>query len=168
MEQFDVLDIHGNPSGLTKPKGAPLTDGQYYLGVHVYIHNATGQFLLQRRALDKPFLPGGWDTLLEHVIAGETSVQAAARGVDEELGLSVAESQLRFAERFIWESFHHLVDVYFLQMEFDPAELRLQATEVIAAKLVCRKEMLRFVANMHYRPAEYRALLTSAIEHLSL
>jgi len=166
MEQFDILDAQGNPTGLMANKGAPLGNGQYYLGVHVYVQNATsGEFLLQRRALDKKFLPGGWDIVCEHTIAGETSLESAVRGVHEELGLSISNTDFRLAGRLFWHEDNHIVDIYFVQTEFELSELTLQPTEVIAAKFITKSEMAALVNEMHYRPAKYRELV---LQHLHL
>ena len=166
MEQFDILGMNGEPTGRTADKGTALIDGEYYLGVHAYIYNSRGEFLLQQRSYDKAFLPGGWDIVLEHVIAGETSKEGIIRGIKEEIGLSVPENDVRFVKRFFWEIYHHIIDVYFLQMDFDINALKLQSTEVIAAKVVPKDEILEMVSKMYYRPAEYRRDIALEIKRL--
>ena len=166
-EKFDILDINGTPTGQTAVKGTPLSDGLYYLGIHVYIYNSGGEFLLQQRSYDKEFLPGGWDVLLEHVIAGETSSDGAIRGVKEEIGLSVTEHSIRFAGRYVWDAYHHMIDIYFLNADIAINNLTLQSTEVINAKMIPLEEMLRHVSNMDYRPAEYRRFILNEINRIS-
>jgi len=163
MEQFDILDKNGNPTGHTADKGTPLPPGQYYLGTHVYIFNSKNEFLLQQRALDKKFLPGGWDIHCEHTMAGESSIKCAIRGLQEELGLTAPANGFRFAKRFTWEEDNHFVDIYFLQTEFDITKLTLPPREVIGAKAIPLPEMLTLVENMHYRPDEYRQFILSKI-----
>ena len=162
MEQFDILDINGNPMGLKADKGTQLKEGQYYLGVHVYIYNSFGEFLLQQRSYNKAFLPGGWDVVLEHVIAGETSKEAALRGIAEEVGLCVLEGNLNLVKRFVWED--HIVDVYFVKADFNVNDLKLQSREVIGAKMASKLEMLGWASNMDYRPSEYREYIANAIK----
>jgi len=166
-EQFDILDISGAPTGITANKGTPLKDGQYYLGVHVYICNHAGEFLLQQRSYNKSFLPGGWDVVLEHVMAGESSKEGAVRGIKEEIGLSVSESDIRFAGRFIWGTYHHIIDVYFVKANFDVNDLSLHNEEVIGAKMVSKDDMLELVSKMDYRPAEYRQHINCEINELA-
>jgi len=163
MEHFDILDKTGTPTGRTAPKGTPLPPSQYYSGTHVYIFNSKNEFLLQQRALHKKFLPGGWDIHCEHTMAGETPIQCATRGLQEELGLTVPESDFRFMKRFLWEADNHFVDVYFLQTDFDITKLILPPNEVIGAKAIPLSEMLQLVENMHYRPVEYRQFILSEI-----
>ena len=167
MERFDILDRHGNLIGLTAPKGSPLEPGQYYLGTHVYVYNSALQFLIQQRAYDKKFLPGGWDVHLEHAIEGETSVQCAARGLREEIGLAAPENSFRPVYRLVWEEYNHIVDVYFLQMEFAISKLAVPNSEVIAVKTVDKAEMLEMVSNMHWRPDEYRQFIQDVINKLA-
>lgn len=166
MEQFDILDKNGNPIGQTADKGSSLLPGQYYLGTHVYVFNSKKEFLLQQRALDKKFLPGGWDIHCEHTLAGETSMQCAIRGLQEELGITAYESDFRFIKRFKWEEDRHFVDVYFLQAEFDIAKLNLQTSEVIGAKAIPLTETLALVEIMHYRPVEYRQSIQQELSEL--
>lgn len=167
QEQFDILDISGTPTGIVADKGAKLRDGEYYLGVHAYIYNADGEFLLQQRSYNKSFLPGGWDVLLEHVIAGETSMEGVVRGLAEEVGLSAPESDIRLVRRFIWSEYHHIVDVYFVRVNFDVSELSLQSGEVIGAKMVSKDDMLELVSGMDYRPVEYRQCIAGEICSIS-
>jgi len=167
MELFDILDKNGKPTGLTVTRGTQLLDGQFYLGVHAYIFNSRGEFLLQQRAYDKAFLPGGWDVVLEHVIAGETSTQGVIRGVAEEIGLCISENDILSSWRMVWDEFRHIVDVYFVKSDFDITKLNLGRTEVIGAKFVSREEMLTHVSNMHYRPKKYRKHVAQEIMKLN-
>jgi isopentenyldiphosphate isomerase len=165
-EQFDILDINGTPTGSRADKGTPLKNEQYYLGVHVYIYNSSGKFLLQQRSHNKDFLPGGWDVILEHVLAGETSKEGAIRGIEEEIGLSVHENDMSFMGRFIWNTYHHIIDVYFVKVSFNVKDLSLQNEEVISAKMVSKDDMLELVSKMDYRPVEYRHFIACEIRKL--
>ena len=166
MEQFDILDKNGNPTGLTAAKGSALKPGQYYHGVHVYVFNRALEFLVQQRSYDKKFLPGGWDVVLEHTMAGESSVECAARGLREEIGLAIPENCLQFVYRLIWEEYSHIVDVYFLQLDFDISKLVLEEGKVIGAKAITKAEMLELVKNMYYRPQEYRQFIMNEINKI--
>lgn len=68
-------EIHGNPSLLHKV-------------VHVLVFNAEGGLLLQKRSSAKDVAPGKWDTSVGgHVSPGEDLRAAAAREMEEELGV---------------------------------------------------------------------------------
>lgn len=166
MEQFDILNINGEPIGLIANRGAELSDGQYYLGVHTYIYNASNEFLLQQRAYNKSFLPGGWDIHMGHVMAGETSKDGMLREIQEEIGIIVSKDAIRFVGRIIWEMYHHMIDVYFLKIDFDIHKLILNPEEVIGAKSVSKDEMLALVSHMDYRPDEYKRVVMAEIRDL--
>jgi len=163
-EQFDIMDRCGNPTGLVADKGSALHPGQYYHGTHVYVYNMAMEFLLQQRAYDKEFLPGGWDIVCEHTIAGESPAECAIRGVREEIGLCATENDLQFVQRFIWEEYNHIVDVFFFQTDFDLDKLILEEGKVIGAKKVSAQEMIELIETMHYRPEEYRKHIADEIK----
>ena len=163
MEQFDVLDKNGSPMGFTAEKGTELTAGQYYLGTHAYIYNASCEFLIQQRSFNKQFLPGGWDVHLEHTMAGESSGDCVCRGLKEEIGLTVPQTKLKPPKRFFWHEHHHIVDIYFIQIDFNVEELSLSNDEVIHAKVIPKSEMINLVAAMHYRPDAYRQFVANEI-----
>jgi isopentenyldiphosphate isomerase len=167
MEQFDILNKNGEPTGLTAYKGAKLKDGQYYLGVHAYIHNSSNEFLLQQRAFNKAFLPGGWDIHMGHAIAGETSKEGIIREIQEEIGLSFLKNDIHFVGRVFWEIYHHMIDIYFLKIDFNISKLSLQSEEVVGVKVISMDDMLALVSNMHYRPNEYREIVTNEINKLN-
>lgn len=165
-EKFDILGRDGNPTGQIANKGTKLRAGQYYLGVHAYIYNSQGAFLLQRRALDKEFLPGGWDIHMGHAVAGETSAECLKREIFEEIGLAIEGDSILPVKRMCWEQYHHMVDIYFLKVDFEIGRLSLQKSEVISVKSVSTGDMLSLVSAMDYRPEEYRRLVTDIIKSL--
>ncbi|MCL2372623.1 MAG: NUDIX domain-containing protein [Defluviitaleaceae bacterium] len=164
MEQFDILNRDGSHTGRTANKGTKLQNCQYYLGTHAYVYNSKIEFLLQKRAYSKSFQPGTWDICAEHTVAGETSVDCVRRGLQEELGLAVAE--VGVPTRQMWDEHNHTVDVYFIKHDFKLDKLTLQAEEVAEAKTATRTEMLALIEQMHFRPAEYRDAMREKIENL--
>jgi isopentenyl-diphosphate delta-isomerase type 1 len=60
---------------------------EIHRGVHVFVVNARGELLLQRRSATKASYPGYWDASVGgQVAAGETYLTAALRELVEELG----------------------------------------------------------------------------------
>lgn len=157
MEYFDILNKDGSKTGQIAPKGKELSNGQYNLGVHAYIHNSKGDFLIQKRSYTKEFLPGGWDIHMGHVIAGETGREAIIREIYEELGISIED--VKFIKRITWEEEHHFIDIFAASKNIDISDLTLQKSEVEDVKYISKDEMIKLIARMDYRPKEYRDIM---------
>lgn len=164
MEYFDILNKDGSKSGHIAPKGEILSNGQYYLGVHAYIHNSKGEFLLQQRSKTKEFLPGGWDIHMGHVIAGETSKAAIIREIHEELGIKI--ENLNFVKRITWQKYNHFIDIYTVCEDIDICNLTLQKSEVENVKYISKDEMIKLIRNMDYRPEEYRIIMENYVREI--
>lgn len=163
MEYFDILNKDGIPTGRVAPKGTDVFNDDYYLGVHAYLYNSKGEFLLQQRAKTKEFLPGGWDIHMGHVIAGETSKEAILREIREELGLNL--NDITLVKRVCWEKYNHLIDIFIACIDVNLQDLVLQKSEVDNVKYVSKEEMLSLIKEMDYRPKEYRVAIKNYIEN---
>lgn len=162
MEYFDILNKDGSKSGEIALKDAPLEEGQYDLGVHAYIHNSKGEFLIQKRSLTKVFLPGGWDIHMGHVMAGETSKVAIIREIHEELGIEVDD--VIFLKRITWEKYQHFIDIYVVNKDIDINSLTLQESEVDDVKYISKNEIIELIRSMDYRPEEYRDIVEAYVD----
>lgn len=66
--------------------------GLWHRGVHVFLFDTDGKMLIQKRSADRSSNPSKLDcTVSEHVQAGENYVEAAIRGLREEMGLENIE-----------------------------------------------------------------------------
>jgi isopentenyldiphosphate isomerase len=98
-ELFDLCAPDGRPLGQTKPRALVHRDGDWHRSVHVWVllEAAPGrsyEVVLQRRSLTKDTHPGKVDvSVAGHLRAGETEV-AVLREAEEEVGLSLAMSDL--------------------------------------------------------------------------
>src|SRR5689334_18473687 len=62
--------------------------GLQHRGVHVLLFTRDGKLLVQKRSADRAACPSSLDcSVSEHVKAGESYVDAALRGMKEEMGL---------------------------------------------------------------------------------
>ncbi len=94
-----MLDASGALTGVTCARSEVHACGFYHRAVHVWlVAPATREVLLQRRAAHKDSWPGLWDiSSAGHISAGQASLDAAQRELEEELGLRVAAPRLRLA-----------------------------------------------------------------------
>ena len=165
MELIDVLTREGLPTGVTKPKPDVHRDGDWHRSVHVWIIVGDDRILVQQRALTKENNPGLWDvSCAGHIAAGERAIDAAIRETSEELGIEIAEEELRHvttirepcvlnAGTYIDNEFH---EIFVVHRDIDLAKLRLQSGEVDDVRLVTRAELRNLALVPH---AEEYALL---------
>ena len=88
-EYFPVVTVEGEVVG--KALRQDCHNGSHILHpvVHLHVFSSDGKLYLQRRAMHKDLLPGYWDTAVGgHVMYGETIMQALAREVLEEIGIT--------------------------------------------------------------------------------
>jgi isopentenyl-diphosphate Delta-isomerase len=91
IELFDIFDDAGRPIGQA-PRAEVHRRGLWHRSVNVYLFRSDGRLLLQRRHPDKDVCPGMWDLSVgEHLQPGETYLEAARRGLREELGIDGVE-----------------------------------------------------------------------------
>ena len=100
MEIWDLYSKEGQPTGKTLHRGEPIPPGYYHPGVHVWIKNSKGQYLMSQRAADRPTFPLKWECVGGSMLAGEDSLTGAIREVQEELGITLdsQNGKLLFSE----------------------------------------------------------------------
>jgi len=138
-EYLDILDEQGNATGKSETYANIHKLGLIHRTVHVWFLNSRGQLLLQLRTKNKRAYPSHWDiSAAGHVSSGQTSLDAAKRETQEELGLDLPESEFIFlfsvrqpivthSETFIDNEFN---DAYLVRKDVDIKDLKLQAEEV--------------------------------------
>ena len=149
MELWDIYDIDLVSTGRVAQRGKPaseggLGEGEYHLVVHICVFNGRGQLLLQQRQKDKEGYPNLWDvSAAGSALAGENSAAAASRELREELGLVHDFTK----ERPFWTTHFErgFDDWYFIRMEADISDLRLQPEEVQDARWADLAEIERML-----------------------
>ena len=86
-EWFQTYDEDGNKLALV-PRSRVHATGLWHRAANVLLFRSNGKLLLQKRAAEKDVCPGLWDlSTAEHLIPGESYLEAASRGLAEELGI---------------------------------------------------------------------------------
>ena len=86
-ELFDVVNEADEVVG-QKPRSEVHRSQLLHRAVHVLVINARGRVFLQKRSRRKDTFPGAWDSSASgHLEAGESYDDAAARELNEEIGL---------------------------------------------------------------------------------
>jgi 8-oxo-dGTP pyrophosphatase MutT (NUDIX family) len=143
-ELLDVLDEQGRPTGQALSKKVIHRDGLPHKDVHVWLTNGT-HLLEQQRHPGKSIMPNAWDISVGgHVAAGESTLAAAVRETEEELGLQLPPERFLPAGIVATEMFfgaegwrHRIFGDNFVVVERDlrVEDLTLQASEVTGARL---------------------------------
>lgn len=89
MEKWDLYTKYREKTGREHIRGKEVPDGFYHLVVHVWIKNNKGQFLISKRAADRPSHPLMWESAGGSVIKGENSLEGAIRETKEEVGIDL-------------------------------------------------------------------------------
>ena len=113
-ELFPLVDEAGNVVGSATRK--ECHSGTFWLHpvVHLHVFNSKGELYLQKRSMLKDVQPGKWDTAVGgHVDAGETILEALAREVREELGITEAEFKPLFVYPYRSTTEYELVNAYY-------------------------------------------------------
>jgi isopentenyldiphosphate isomerase len=108
-ELLDVVNDNDEVTGQAK-RSLVHQQGLWHRGVHVFLFNERGEMLIQKRSADRAQSPSLLDcSVSEHVKAGESYLEAARRGMQEEMGVEGIEIE-RIAK---------------IQMEYGPNDLEI-------------------------------------------
>ncbi|NBJ90516.1 NUDIX domain-containing protein [Acutalibacter sp. 1XD8-36] len=161
-ELQDLYTRDGKFTGGTVERGGDK--GEYFtLGVHAYIYDGNGRFLLQKRSESRKFRPGQWEITMGHATAGETAAECLVREIREELGVQLPGDDIIKAYRWIETESHSFTDVFFVRADLDDSALTMQTAEVSGLQWVSKAEMLELVGRMDYRTENYRTVVAEYI-----
>lgn len=151
MELWDVYTKDREKTGKTMERGAAFEEGAYHNVVHICVFGSDGRMLIQQRQPFKEGWPNMWDLSVGgSALAGEDPQAAAARELNEELGMKYDFTGIRPR---LTVNFTHGFDDYFLITEdVDPATLHLQYEEVQDARWATREEILQMIRDRTFIP----------------
>lgn len=148
-ELIDVLDENGVHTGEVLPRKEIHKRGLWHRAIVVAIVNEKNEVLLQQRSEKKDKNAGMWDiSVAGHISAGQDSLSAAAREINEEVSVLLGyrteikdfrymycfRKEQKFGEEYIERQFY---DFFILRTSgVDDKTLFFQQEEVQAVKFV--------------------------------
>lgn len=123
-------------------RGTTAGDGLYVIGINNWIINDKGEFLVQKRALNKINNPGKWSSTNGLRGIGESSLVACLREIEEELGVRLSEDAIIPVEESRVAGEHLLVDIFVTISDVNLDDIILQEIEVSEARYVSLEELL--------------------------
>ena len=173
-EFIDVLDENGIATGEIVTRKEIHQKGLWHRAIVVAIVNEKNQVLLQQRASNKEKNPNMWDiSVAGHISAGQDSLSAAAREINEEvcvmLGYRTEIKDFRYMysyrkEEIIREDFieRQFYDLFILrEFGLDEKTIHFQKDEVQNVKFVDLQDIQQMQENNEIvsRPEVYDILL---------
>ncbi len=147
MEKRDLYDINRNLTGETIYKGDSIPDGKFILVVLSFIQNSKGEFLIQKRSVQKH---GKYGSTGGHAKTGETSIQAMMTEINEEIGLNINEDELNLVYSGRDDIDKVFFDLYYIKKDFSTDSLTLQEEEVESVKWMTVDEIKQLISTNEF------------------
>ncbi len=146
-EIFEVFNDHNGKVGEAL-RSEVHQKGLYHRAVNVFVVNDQGYIFLQKRSHKKDTSPLYWCCVGEHMKPGESYLEAAKRGVKEELGVSDARIiRIRGSKLIHVEHENGLIDNEFdeLYVAFSNGPFKLDQEEVEECMFFTVKEIEEYM-----------------------
>ena len=142
MEYWDLYDENRRKLKKIVTRGSILNDNEFHLVVNVWIKNKNNEFLISRRAENKPH-PLMWETTGGSVLLGEESVDAAVREAKEELDIDLDKSKgnLIGSVKRYYKGCNDILDVWLFGSNVSLNDIKLQKEEVCDCLWASRKKI---------------------------
>ena len=157
MEMWDIYDSNKQLTGRTMKKNDwILKDDEYHLTVLGIVRNKDGRYLITKRVMTKAWAPGWWEVSGGACQAGETSLEAVRREVNEETGLDTSGAGtflFDYHRENPGEGDNYFVDIYRFDLDFDESDIHIQEEEAAGYMLATLDDIKKFADEgifLHY------------------
>lgn len=145
-ELVDEITLLRQKTGKILPRGEFFKQKKNFLAVHVWIKNSDNLFLMQKRVASKKVDSGLWSVCGGVVASGETSIEAAVRETEEEIGLRLnAENMYLLYQNPEPDPWGGMVDVWLAKTDVEIKNLSIQPKEVEKARWFSLLELQDFI-----------------------
>jgi len=120
--------------------------GLQHRGAHVFLFTHDGKMLVQKRSADRAASPSMLDcSVSEHVKAGESYLEAARRGMKEEMGVDVLEIKPLVKFRMNYGTNDNEISTLY-EGTVDPAKVRFDPVEIESINYYSLNELQELIA----------------------
>ena len=154
MEYWDVYDKKGKGKRRAIRKGERLKNNEYHIIVEGWILREDGNFIIQRRALNKKSFAGMWYCSAGgSVISRETPKEGMVREFKEELGIEISEDELKL-KRIITEK-NTIFYIFLVRKNISLDEITLQEEEVMDVDLADPSKIRKMIEDKTFIGLDY-------------
>lgn len=154
MEYWDVYDKKGKWKRRAIRKGERLKNNEYHIIVEGWILREDGNFIIQRRALNKKSFAGMWYCSAGgSVISRETPKEGMVREFKEELGIEISEDELKL-KRIITEK-NTIFYIFLVRKNISLDEITLQEEEVMDVDLADPSKIRKMIEDKTFIGLDY-------------
>ncbi|MDY3902883.1 NUDIX hydrolase [Peptoniphilus sp.] len=154
MEYWDVYNKKGKWKRRVIRKGERLKNNEYHIIVEGWILRDDGNFIIQRRALEKKSFAGMWYCSAGgSVISGETPKEGMIREFKEELGIDIDSDELRL-KRIIIDK-NTIFYIYLVHKNISIDDITLQAEEVMAVDIADPVKIKKMIEDKTFIGLDY-------------
>lgn len=143
MEYWDLYDYSGKKKDKIAIRGTKLNNDDFHLVINAWIVNDNGEFLITQRSANKSH-PLMWECTGGSALKGETSLDAAIREINEELGIDIDSKTATFIgeSRRFYESCPDILHVWLFKSNEDIKNIKIQEEEVNDVMWASREKIL--------------------------
>ena len=174
-EYLDILDEKGEKTDEARSYLEAHEKGLIHKAAHVWIVNSRNEILIQKREKNRRAYPSYWDiSAAGHVSAGQTSLEAAQRETEEELGITVLSSEFKYL--FTIESHsvqnngtyinNEFQDVYIMKTDINIDDIKIQNEEVEAVKFLTIDEFKKWIKGEGEKMVPHKEEYAKLLEYL--
>ena len=143
MEILDLYDDNGKLLNETIPRGEKVAAGKNIMLSVIFIKNEEGKYLIQKTSKEKG---NKYSSTGGHVIHGEDGFITIVRELDEELGLRVADKEIKYITTFKYPNKNCIFNVYELDItSLNLDNLNLQESEVESINFLSKDEIEKII-----------------------
>lgn len=139
-EQIDIVNEQNEPTGEVVGRKEAHERKLWHRCANVYFYRVNAvqvEVLVHRRAANKASDPNKWDiTFGGHLKAGQGVLEAAISEIQEEVGISMLEEDIKEGEWKIVGSRGHFDKEYFYNFTGNIGDIRLQTEEIQEVKWI--------------------------------